>query len=104
MLILASARRLLGLSRRKPALAGADEGRRSRAAERAYAEFRSAIGRWAGPAAAADQIAKDQSVAVARHLSSTLTATVERVGATEKFEVATDLQIVDDYLRSSTTE
>jgi hypothetical protein len=104
MLILASARRLLGLSRRKPALGGDDVGRRTRAADAAYSNYRSAVGRWAVPAAAADQTAKDRSLAVARHLSSTLTATIARVGPTEKFDVATDLQILDDYVSSAISE
>jgi hypothetical protein len=102
MLILASARRLLGLARRNPALRGDDEGRRTRAADRAYADYRTAVGRWTMQAAAADQAAKDRSLEVARELSSTLTATVERVGPTEKFDVATDLQVVDDYVSSAT--
>jgi len=104
ILILASARRLLGLARRNPGLGGDDEGRRSRAADRAYSDYTAAVGRWGVRAAAADQTAKDRSVAVARDLSSTLTATVERVGPTEKFDVATDLQILDDYVTAATKE
>jgi hypothetical protein len=104
MLILASARRLLGLSRRKPGFGGQDAGLRSRAADTAYSNYRSAVGRWAVPAAAADQTAKDRSVAVARGVSSTLAATVERVGPAEKFDVATDLQILDDYVSAATKE
>jgi hypothetical protein len=104
LLILASARRLLGLARRNPGLGGDDEGRRSRAADRAYSNYTWAVGLWGARAAAADQPTKERSVAVARDLSSTLTATVERVGPTEKFAVATDLQILDDYVSSATKE